>query len=204
MRAKLDDSLKDFVKPDVKASFHENLNAMEEWLYDEGYDAQKSEYVKRINELRAIGDPIAQRQWETQHREDGVHQLKAAVAKYQAFASIADGEKYAHITADEKAKVSASASTADEWLASVLIKQDKLPKWETPAFTVAELLEKKKSLVQTCEPIVTKKAPAPKPEPKAEEAGESMDTGSEKADGESQDAEMADSTEDAPAEMDID
>jgi len=201
MRAKLDDSLKDFVKPEVKSSFHENLNAMEEWLYDDGYDAQKSEYVKRINELRAVGDAIAQRHWETQHREDGVHQLKAAVAKYQAFVSIADGDKYAHISADDKAKVSASASTADEWLASVLIKQDKLPKWETPAFTVAELLQKKKSLVQTCEPISSKKAPAPKPEPKAEEP---MDTASEKGDSENQDAEMADSTEDTPAEMDID
>ena len=47
-------------------------NAMqaETWLDEDGWDATKSAYVEKITELRKIGDPIAARKWEADHRKE--------------------------------------------------------------------------------------------------------------------------------------
>ena len=48
------EQLKNFVEQSVSDTFCDTCRTTEDWLYDEGDDAQKSEYVKRLTELKYI------------------------------------------------------------------------------------------------------------------------------------------------------
>ncbi|THX84620.1 heat shock protein 70 [Aureobasidium pullulans] len=61
MRAKIDEEYADFSSEEEKTKLKEKLETSEDWLYDEGDDATKAVYQSKIDEIRAIGGPIAQR-----------------------------------------------------------------------------------------------------------------------------------------------
>ncbi|TIA70523.1 heat shock protein 70 [Aureobasidium pullulans] len=61
MRAKIDEEYADFSSEEEKTKLKEKLETSEDWLYDEGEDATKAVYQSKIDEIRAIGGPIAQR-----------------------------------------------------------------------------------------------------------------------------------------------
>ena len=42
------------------------MTEAEDWLYGDGFDSTKQQYTKKIEELRALGDPIEQRLHEEQ------------------------------------------------------------------------------------------------------------------------------------------
>ena len=58
MRTKVTGALSDFVAPEAAESFVALLNATEDWLYEDGEDETKGVYNAKLEELKAIGDPI--------------------------------------------------------------------------------------------------------------------------------------------------
>lgn len=42
---------------------------MQDWLYDEGEDTTKAVYIAKIDEIRMIAGPIAQRYWDKVEEE---------------------------------------------------------------------------------------------------------------------------------------
>jgi len=168
IRGAIQDALGEYETEDVKAAFLETLMTTEDWLYDEGFDAQKSEFVNRIQELRKVGDPIQQRAFEAMNRENAVQKLKSVIGKYQTAASSED-EKYSHIEAEERAKVATLCTETDAWLAESLSKMDRQAKHENPLVTCSQLDAKKNEIESTCGAIMNKPKPAPKPEAKPEE-----------------------------------
>ena len=58
MRTKVSGALADFVAPEAAESFVALLNATEDWLYEDGEDETKGVYNAKLEELKAIGDPI--------------------------------------------------------------------------------------------------------------------------------------------------
>jgi heat shock protein 4 len=63
MRNKINETLSAFATEADKEAFEKLLNATEDWLYGEGEDATKSVYVKKLEELQALGNPIVKRRW---------------------------------------------------------------------------------------------------------------------------------------------
>ncbi len=61
LRNKLYDVLADYVSEVDKAKIIKTTEDLEEWLYDEGEDQPKSVYVAKLDELKAMGEPIEQR-----------------------------------------------------------------------------------------------------------------------------------------------
>ncbi|TVY13122.1 Heat shock protein hsp88 [Lachnellula arida] len=64
MRNKIDDTYADFASDEEKTKLKAKLEASEDWLYDEGEDATKAVYIAKMDEIRAVAGPIAQRYWD--------------------------------------------------------------------------------------------------------------------------------------------
>ncbi|RDA85604.1 hypothetical protein CP532_0906 [Ophiocordyceps camponoti-leonardi (nom. inval.)] len=105
LRAKLDDQFADFASDEEKSTIKKQLEAAEDWLYDEGDDASKGVYVAKLEELRAMAGPIVQRHFE--HVE----------AERQAVQERLDAERAAaakKAAEDESRKAAEVDKTADQ------------------------------------------------------------------------------------------
>jgi len=181
MRSKVEDELSEYVPSAVKDKFLQDCMDTEEWLYDAGAEAQKSEVKARLNSLRAVGDAAKKREFEFTHRDEALLGLKNAINRWTKLAASED-EKYSHIDAAERKKVTDACAAADQLLNSDLQKQSKLSKFEDPVITVATLHSRTDALNKTCTAIMNKPKPAPpkvevKPEEKKPDAAGSAAPG---------------------------
>ena len=105
MRGKLDDRYAIYVQEEEKSTLLAGLQDSEDWLYtDEGEDATKSAYVKRLDALKAMGDPIVLRWKENEERPKAAAALRESLNMYLSMAQGGD-EKYSHIEEADKNKV---------------------------------------------------------------------------------------------------
>jgi len=93
LRDKLDGVYRDFVTEDEKTKMVEILNALENWLYEEGEDQERSVYAQKLEELKKFGDGVKQKLEEEErklleeHRrlvEESKEKLEAARAAVAA------------------------------------------------------------------------------------------------------------------------
>jgi len=153
-----------------KATFTSALEKMENWLYEDGYDATKSVYAEKLGELRAMGDPMEERQREAAARPVAMSALQHTVEKYNNWLNTnASEEQYAHISEEEIKKAHAASDTAASWMYEMLDKQGGLSPYDTPAVKAAEISAKCKELSNVVHPIMNKPKPKPKPVEKKEE-----------------------------------
>ena len=63
MRSNLDSygSFEKYLADPQKADFIKAINVVVEWLYEAGETAPKEEYATKLQEFRAIGEPVKQR-----------------------------------------------------------------------------------------------------------------------------------------------
>ncbi|ORX95062.1 heat shock protein [Basidiobolus meristosporus CBS 931.73] len=188
-RSKLESKFKDYVLPEVKESFSKQLYDTEDWLYDEGEDATKSVYINKLNELKAIGDPIARRFKEHEERPRAARLLRETIEKF-AIDVTSNDPRYEHISDEEKKSIVDRCEKAQAWLAEKMDQQSVLTKVQDPVVTSQEILKEREALVFFATPILSK--PKPKPEPPKEEAPAAQPEAESKA-----------KTEEAP-EMEID
>lgn len=165
MRNKLSGELQPFVKDSDRESFEKQLTAAEDWLYGEGSEAQKSEYKSKLADQKKSGDPIQSRHFEAENRPYAVEQLKTSLNQYAEWTNTKD-EKYAHIGADDRQKVTEIVQKASDWLDASLSTIDKAPKFDNPAIVIKQIQDKKAEVERAANPIINK--PKPKPEPKPE------------------------------------
>lgn len=105
IRDKLDGELKDYSSKDEKDKLKSLLTESEDWLYGDGFDSTKSEYTRKIDTLRLVGDKIEKRFNEASNRPSAIDGLKKQLELCKSFAS-KYGEDYSHITEEERDQVS--------------------------------------------------------------------------------------------------
>ncbi len=111
------------ILPTVSETFQVALTTCEDWLSsDEGMEAQKSEYVRRLAELKQVSGPAKMRRDESQNRSAAIASLKATYNKFRLQAMSSD-QKYAHIEAAEKQKILTAATEGEEWLEPLVRQQ---------------------------------------------------------------------------------
>lgn len=204
MQSNISDSLSEFIQSDAASKFNSEMLNMEDWLYDEGADAMKSEYKKKLAELKKTGDPVEQRAAQHKTRPERIASLKSQIGHWSKLAASTE-EKYSHITEEERKKVTDECAATDTWLANLIIKQDQLEKFKTPILTTTMLDAKKEELSKSCSKVMNKKKPPPpkpkeepKPEKKEEAAPAAAEGEGEEADKPAEDAPAAAETADAP------
>jgi len=157
-----------FCEPKVIESTKSTLMTMEDWIYDHGDDANKTQFLERLKQLKDIGDPMAYKKWESEHRGQRVENFKKLVFKYQQWVTTEE-EQYAHIDEGQRKVVKKYVDDADAWLTQQLIKQDRLKKYETPTLKCKDVDNKYREVYDQCTKIVNTPKPKPKKEEKKEE-----------------------------------
>ena len=66
--------------------FTSKLEAMENWLYEEGFDATKSVYFDKLSELKKLGGPLQMRQVESQDRPNAMKSLQMNIDQFKNWA----------------------------------------------------------------------------------------------------------------------
>merc|ERR1712087_965689 len=101
LRDKIDDTHRDFIEEKEREKLSAQLTELEDWLYEQGDEANKTQFLERQKQLKDIGDPMEYKKWESEHREGRVTNFKKLVAKYQQWVTNEE-EKYAHIGEDKR------------------------------------------------------------------------------------------------------
>eukprot|EP00578_Thalassiosira_sp_NH16_P017345 CAMPEP_0181110608 /NCGR_PEP_ID=MMETSP1071-20121207/18809_1 /TAXON_ID=35127 /ORGANISM="Thalassiosira sp., Strain NH16" /LENGTH=835 /DNA_ID=CAMNT_0023194399 /DNA_START=115 /DNA_END=2622 /DNA_ORIENTATION=- len=146
-----------------KSAFSTLLESMENWLYEEGFDATKSVYAKKLDELKKLGTPIENRRYEGRTRPNAMSMLQKTIEKYTSWLNTSAGdENFAHITDEERAKCSDTLDKASAWMYDMLDKQGGLAANVDPAVTVEQIYGKNKEANDVVSPIMHKPKPKPK------------------------------------------
>jgi heat shock protein 4 len=95
LKEKIHGVYSDFASEDEKSKLQDKLEAIENWLYDEGEDATKAVYVSKIEEIRSVAGPIIQRY------NDKIEEERQTILKAQQEAAMA---KQAEIEARKRAE----------------------------------------------------------------------------------------------------
>jgi len=160
-----------YVADAEKDTLQAMLTQVEDWLYEDGADADKATYEAKLKEVMDACSPVLTREREATSRGEVISSLQSAIDMYAALA-VSEEEQYAHIEASDKAKVGAEAESARTYLAEMTGKLDGLVPTADPPFLASELTAKLNSLKDVCEPIMKKPKPPPPPPPAAPAAAE--------------------------------
>lgn len=159
MRGKLDDRYAPFVQAAESEKLRSALTEAEGWLYsDEGEDASKSSYVAKLDALKALGNPIANRWKESEERSKSIQHLRETIERYLDDATSAT-EKYNHIDESDKQSVVGKVVTVRQWLDDRIARQSELDKWVDPVLKAADMLKKKEEIIYFCHPLLNKPKP---------------------------------------------
>lgn len=158
MRAKIEGAFDRFASDKEKGALVEKLSAAENWLYGEGEEASKSVYIARLQDLKSIGGPIAERAREHESVPHAESVLRQTIQEYAALAQSTD-EQYSHIEVNERAKVLAECNAKQQWLEERLKRQASRPLYEPLVVTSSQIIDEKNKLISTCFPIMNKAKP---------------------------------------------
>ncbi|KPI43502.1 Heat shock protein hsp88 [Cyphellophora attinorum] len=114
LRGQVDDLYADFSSDDEKAKIKEKLEKAEDWLYEDGEDASKAQYIAKMDEIRFVAGPVIQRYNDKLEEERQARQKveEEAAAKRKAEADARKKEEEAKKAA-EKAEEKPAAEPQD-------------------------------------------------------------------------------------------
>merc|ERR1712232_552724 len=172
----LESQLAKYGTEEEKSAFLAKQETMENWLYEDGFDATKSVYAEKLAELKKFGGPIEYRQVETQNRPNAVRSLQDNLEKFKAWVLESQtNEIYAHITDEERQQCLNKCDEVSGWMYEMLDKQGGLPLHSNPILTVADINMKNREITNVCSPIRNKPAPKKKKEETKKENGAASD-----------------------------
>jgi len=193
-----------FIADADRDQFMTALTGAEDWLY-EADDYKKVQYVEKLDELKATGDPFVWRFREDGMRDEWIAALKGTIANYEV-AAAEPGEKYGHIAAEKLAKITTACVELQAWLEDGQAKQAALAKSEKPVLLCAEMEKKNKELATISDDVLKEPKPAPPKEEKKPEDEKKEETkeGEAAAPADGAAAEAPKAEPEAPQNMDVD
>ena len=175
IREKIGEELEEYLAPDDKDKYSKQLEETENWLYEEGEDVEKSNYVDKLKELRLIGEAAKKRKSEFEGRQAGTealgHSLQMASKIVDMFKT--GDELYNHLVPGDVDRVAKLIDEKREWLNKSLATLEKTPKTTNPSILVCQFYSERDAFEAVSRPILNKKKPKvepPPPSPPKEEA----------------------------------
>lgn len=171
LRGKLSEGevLHDFVAEDQRQKLVNQLDALEQWLYDEGEDQNRQVYSDKLGELRTEGEPIKQRRLEFELRPGALDEFALSIQlTNKAIDLYRSGDaKYAHLAEADMQKVVEATKTALSWLENARQRLAHSPKHLPPPHTIHQIRQERQSFESTVNPILSKPKPKEKTPPPA-------------------------------------
>lgn len=183
IRGKLCEELEDFMLEEDRNKFSLELEDAENWLYEDGEYAEKSEYNQKLSQLKTKGDAVKKRRYEFNERPGAINQFgqclqlaQKAVDSYKA-----GDEKFSHLDQAEVEKVQKAIAEKQEWFSRQCAEIQKLQKTSDPPVLASQFIQEKESFWHMASNILNKPKPKVEPPPPApeEKKEESMDTPSD-------------------------
>jgi hypothetical protein len=175
IREKIGEELEEYLTPDDKTKYSQQLEDTENWLYEDGEDVEKTCYVDKLKELKLIGEASKKRKTEFEGRQAGVealgHSLQMASKTVDLFR--AGDELYNHLVPGDVDRVSKLIDEKREWLNKSVASLEKTPKTTNPSILVCQFFSERDAFEAVSRPILNKKKPKvepPPPSPPKEEA----------------------------------
>merc|ERR1712018_491564 len=75
IRGKIHDELEEYLAEDNRATFSNQLEDAENWLYEDGEDCEKDVYVEKLKELKLVGEATKKRKTEFEGRKAAIESL---------------------------------------------------------------------------------------------------------------------------------
>jgi hypoxia up-regulated 1 len=163
----------------------------EDWMYDEGYDADYTTYKAKYATLTEPAEKIFFRVAEVENRAKAISALNTTLKKVEELMKKWETTK-PQITAEERAEVLAQVEEVRKWIEEKEAAQAAHDPTIDPLFTSAEVPLQTKAI----ESLVSKLNKRPKPAPKKEEEVKNNETDSKEGESNSSSSEgNADSSE---------
>ncbi|XP_046978321.1 97 kDa heat shock protein isoform X3 [Vanessa cardui] len=171
LRGKLSEGevLHDFVAEDQRQRLVNQLDALEQWLYDEGEDQNRQVYSDKLGELRTEGEPIKQRRLEFELRPGALDDYALAIQLTNKAVDLyrSGDAKYAHLTEADIQKVVDAAKNALTWLENARQALAHAPRHLPPPHTTHQIRQERQTFENTVNPILNKLKPKEKTPPPA-------------------------------------
>ncbi|KAF9231839.1 Hsp70 protein-domain-containing protein [Melanogaster broomeanus] len=113
---------------------------------------------KKLDALKAVGDPIVARYREAEERPRTIAELRTTLNEYMSQATSSD-EKFAHLDPKDKNAVVEKCATIQKWLEDQIARQAERPKNQDGVLKPADILKKKDGIIYFAIPILTKPKP---------------------------------------------
>jgi len=179
----------------------------EEWMYDDGYNADLATMIARYEELFGPADKIFFRVSEMVARPEAVVALKKKLQKITALMNRWETDK-PQITADELADVLTKVADVETWINEKVAEQESTDPTDDPAFTSKDVPLQLKSLEQLVGKLNKRPKPVPKKEKKKANETDTVDPESKESNTTAESEEPAGaadgSSTDEPADTDND
>lgn len=137
----------------------------EDWMYEDGYDADYATYADKYAELSTPFEAIMYRVTERIARPDAIDALKKKLTKAAELLTKWETEK-PQVTEEERGDVKAKMAEVEKWIEEMEGKQSETPDHETPAFKSADVPLQFKGVEKLMKSL--SKKPKPKPPKKNE------------------------------------
>ena len=197
-RSHLGSYLAEYSTPETVNKLLESMKTIEEWLYDDGSDSTKEQYLLRLNNLRNELKPIQARYVSYSEIPNVLKSLEDAI-KYSHDMFATTDERYAHILESDRQVILNKASEMNDILRDVRVSLDGKKKYEDSGVNTDDIVKKALALREVTNQIMNKPKPAPKVEEKKEEEKKADEQKEEK-----QPEEKKGETEGGEQKMDID
>ena len=157
-------------------------NEIEEWLYDEGRNADLADYADKRKSLDDAFDPIIFRFDEVGKRAKVAERARKLMDKVES--KMGDwAETMPHITEEETEKMAAALATFKEWLTGMEEEQAGTSAFEAPAYAASEVSVKMKPVSTLLDKLMKKPKPEPPKPEKNETEASSNNTTADATDG---------------------
>lgn len=171
MREKLseDGPLSAYIESSQRQVICQQLNDLENWLYEEGEDCENEVYRTKLSDLHSRTDPIKARSFEYEHQPNAFNELGHAIQMARKYVNEfrSNAAKYEHLTETEILNVTEAADRAQRWLEENSGRIAKTSKTADPPVRVSDIRHEQETLTTCVNSVLNRPKPKPPTPPAA-------------------------------------
>jgi heat shock protein len=165
MRGKLQEggNLHEYVEEQIREQICQQLDELENWLYEDGETCEREVYKNRLGELHQKTDPIKARHDEYEGQQQAFNELGHAIQmSYKAVEQYRSGDpKYDHLTETEMLNITEQAEKTQRWYEDARGKLSGVRKTADPPVKIADVRHEFNTLSTCVNSVLNRPKPRP-------------------------------------------